>query len=236
MEKTITEINNKTLKQPLVVDGMGHITRAGLPVNTFEKANHLAIHLRFTDGTSKDLYVHQLVGLAFFKVLTSRKNKTAIHHKNGNKFDNRLENLELTSLAGNVKNYWHKEAQTQSETVYDEEKIADGLVTLKHKGILIPDYSISITGQVFKWNKKVNKWQEIKRYVGNKKYPSNVLVSIHGHGVSLPQLMAQNFMKLEDRKFKVHQIDRGNGFENDFTIRNLRVAYSGDSVVKKTVA
>ncbi|MFP7153297.1 HNH endonuclease [Weissella paramesenteroides] len=236
MEKTITEINNKTLKQVLVVDDMGHVFRNNEPVNTFEKANHLAIHLRFTDDTSKDLYVHQLVGLAFFGVLTSRKNKTAIHHKNGNKFDNRVSNLELTTFGENIKNYWHIEAQTQSKTVYDEEKIADGLVTLKHKGILIPDYSISITGHVYKWNKKVNKWQEIKRYVGNKKYPSNVLVSIHGHGISLSQLMAQNFMKLEDRKFKVHQIDRGNGFENDFTIRNLRVAYSGDSVVKETVA
>lgn len=37
MEKTITEINNKTLKQVLVVDDMGHITRAGLPVKTFEQ-------------------------------------------------------------------------------------------------------------------------------------------------------------------------------------------------------
>lgn len=236
MKKEIKAINNKELKQALVVDDMGHIYKNNELVKPFEKANHLAIYLTFSDGTVKSLYVHQLVGLAFFGVLTSRKNKTAIHHKDGNKFNNRLENLELTTISDNLKKYWHKEAQTQSETVYDEEKIADGLVTLRHEGILIPDYSISITGQVYKWNKKVSKWQEVKRYLGNKKYPSNVLVSIHGHGVSLPQLMAQNFMKLEDRKFKVHQIDRGNGFENDFTIRNLRVAYSGDSVVKETVA
>ena len=65
MEKIITEINNKTLKQALTVDDMGHITRAGQPVKTFEQSGHLAVYLTFTDGTNRNIYVHQLVILAF---------------------------------------------------------------------------------------------------------------------------------------------------------------------------
>lgn len=240
MEKIITEINNKTLKQALTVDDMGHITRAGQPVKTFERANHLAVYLKFADGTDKILYVHQLVGLAFFGVLTSRENGLAVHHINTNKFDNRLENLALTTRGNNIKNYFHEETIKLQDTKYNEERIAEGLVTLKHKGILYPKQAISITGQVYQWNKKAEKWQEQSRYVGNKKYTSNALVNVNGHGTSLGQLMAENFMiEPTGKRYKVYQKDTGaNGeFTNDFSIRNLVMVINGKSaVLNKTVA
>lgn len=240
MEKTITEINNKTLKQALTVDDMGHITRAGQPVKTFEQSGHLATYLKFTDGTSRNIYVHQLVILAFKGVLTSRKNGLAVHHINTNKFDNRLENLEVTTKGMNIKTYVRQETMDLQDTIYNEERIADGIVTLKHKGILYPKQAISITGDVYQWNKKVEKWQKQSRYVGNKKYPSNVSVNVNGHGTSLGQLMAENFMITpKDKKFKIYQKDTGinDEFANDFSIRNLALVVKGKSVTKnKTVA
>ena len=240
MEKIITEINNKTLKQALTVDDMGHITRAGQPVKTFEQSGHLAVYLTFTDGTNRNIYVHQLVILAFKGFLTSRENGTAVHHINTNKFDNRLENLALTTRGNNMKKYFHEETIKLQDTEYNEERIADGIVTLKHKGILYHKQAISITGQVYQWNKKVEKWQEQSRYVGNKQYPSNVTVNVNGHGTSLGKLMAENFMiEPTGKRYKVYQKDTGtNGeFTNDFSIRNLAMVINGKSaVLNKTVA
>lgn len=240
MEKTIETINGKTLKQVIVADDMGHITRAGQPAKTFEQSGHLATYLQFKDGTGRNIFVHQLVVLAFKGVLTSRENGLAVHHINTNKFDNRLENLEITTNGMNIKKYVRQETMDLQDTVYNEEKITDGIVTLKHKGILLPDYAISITGDVYKWNKKLEKWQIRTRYVGNKKYPSNVLVNILGHGTSLGQLMAENFMITpKDKKFKIYQKDTGinDEFANDFSIRNLALVVKGKSVTKnKTVA
>lgn len=238
MEKTITKINNKTLVTPLVVDDMGHITRAGQPVKTYDRVNHLAVYLKFTDGTGRNIFVHQLVILAFKGVLTSRENGLAVHHINTNKYDNRLDNLELTTKGMNTKKYFRLETINLQDTIYNEEKITDGIVTLKHKGILLPDYAISITGDVYKWNKKVNKWQIRTRYVANKAYPSNVSVNILGHGTSLGQLMAENFMIIpKDKKFKVFQKDVGinDEFANDFSIRNLALVIKGKSVTKNKV-
>lgn len=230
MEKTITTINGKTLKQALVVDDMGNIYKNGVLVKPTVQSNHLSTNITFTDGVNKRFYIHQLVMYAFKGVMSSKKNNSAVHHVNGDKFDNRLINLKFTTVSDNLTTYLHSEAQGQSETIYDEARITDGVVTLKYKGILLPDYAINVAGQVMKFNKKTNQWKVLKQFIGNKKYPSNVVVNIQGHGVSLSQLMAENFMKIDkSRKFKVFQIDKGNGFENDFYIYNLRIAYKGDS-------
>lgn len=230
MKKEIKAINNKELKQALVVTDMGEVYKNGALVKPYVRANHLSTNITFTDGVNKSFYIHQLVMYAFKGVMSSKKNGTAVHHVNGDKFDNRLENLELTTVSDNLTTYLHSEAQGQSETVYDEARITDGVVTLRHRGILLPDYAINVAGQVMKFNKKTNQWKVLKQSVANKKYPSNIVVSIEGHGVSLSQLMAENFMKIDkSRKFKVFQIDKGNGFENDFYIYNLRIAYKGDS-------
>jgi len=240
MEKTIETINNKTLKQALTVDDMGHVYKNGEPVKPYNQCDHLAINITFTDGTNRNIYVHQLVMYAFKGVLTSHKNGTAVHHINTNKFDNRLENLALTTRGMNSKKYFHEETIKLQDTKYNEERIADGIVTLKHKGILYPKQAISITGQVYQWNKKAEKWQEQSRYVGNKQYPSNVTVNVNGHGTSLGKLMAENFMiEPTGKRYKVYQKDTGaNGeFTNDFSIRNLAMVINGKSaVLNKTVA
>lgn len=229
MIKTLNEINGNKLKITIEVTDDGEVYKNGKLVTPFVISHHLATSVAFVDGTRRNMYVHQLVMYAFTGKLSNKAEGTAIHHINSRKFDNRLVNLELTTTGNNVTKYVHNEAQNQSTTVYDEARITDGVVTLKHKGLLLADYAINIAGEVLKWDKSLNQWKIQNQYIGNNRYPSNVLVNVNGHGVSLSQLMAENFMILENRKFKVFQVDKGNGFENDFHIYNLRVACSGDS-------
>lgn len=52
------------------------------------------------EGVSKHNQLHQLVAKAFLEHVPNR-NKTCIDHINGNKFDNRLENLQEISVREN---------------------------------------------------------------------------------------------------------------------------------------
>lgn len=55
------------------------------------------------DGKRVKLSVHRLIGLAF---VNGYQEGLTINHINGNKTDNRIENLEWVSLADNTKHQW----------------------------------------------------------------------------------------------------------------------------------
>lgn len=68
-----------------------------------DKAQIYPTVLLSVNGEKKTLRVHRLVAMAF---LTPVEGKTHVNHKNGNHFDNRVENLEwVTQKENNLHSY-----------------------------------------------------------------------------------------------------------------------------------
>lgn len=177
------------------------------------------VRLPLANGGSKRVYVHQIMATIFYGTLTSKDNGLAVHHVNGNKQDNRVDNLKIITQAENVRYYNHVETQREVAP-YNDERIKEGRVTLRLNGQLLPEYSIDITGNVFRW--KNNEWVELKRYVANKNYPSNITINVNNHMYSLGKLMAENFMELDSYKnYRVFQKDVDGEYVNNFFIKNL---------------
>jgi len=62
------------------------------------KWNYLQVVL-YKNGKSKTLYVHRIVAEIFIKKI---KNKTQVNHKDGNKLNNNVENLEWCTAKENI--------------------------------------------------------------------------------------------------------------------------------------
>lgn len=71
-----------------VLKGRGYNTNMGLRVSLWK------------DGKCKDWLVARLVAMTF---LGFPKESDTVNHKNGNRLDNRIENLEWLSLADNIR-------------------------------------------------------------------------------------------------------------------------------------
>jgi len=226
MHKKITNINGRELKNKMIVTSLGEVVVNGKVQHQSMRGGYKTVNLTFVDGYSK-IYVHQLVMYVFQDVLTTRENGLVIHHIDGDKTHNNLDNLMVVTRGQNVKYYQHVEAQEKNETQYNMSNVEKKIVPLKRKGVEVKDYAIDIWGEVMKFNHKRDMWEVLPMYQAGK-VPSNVVVNINGRGVSLGQLMAENFFITEpERKFRVHQLDTGEGFQNDFYVSNLRIAYVG---------
>jgi len=68
-----------------------------------DRAGYLTVRLS-KQGKTSTQYVHRLISLAFVDIL---EDKPYVNHINGNKLDNRIENLEWVTHAENIQHAYH---------------------------------------------------------------------------------------------------------------------------------
>lgn len=107
---------------------------------------------------NKNYYLHRLLAEAF---LSTFNNKLSINHINGNKLDNRLENLECISLSANTKHAHviginNNKGENNRSSKLSKKEVLDIYNSTEKYIILSKKYNISISTISLIKNKK--KW------------------------------------------------------------------------------
>lgn len=76
-------------------------------------SGYRSVKLTFENSRQQRFYVHRLVAMHF--IPNDNKNKTFVNHKNGDKLDNRVENLEWVTPRENNLHYYQKLQQEKKE-------------------------------------------------------------------------------------------------------------------------
>jgi len=77
---------------------------------TLDKHGYYKVNIADSSGKKKNRFIHRLVGIAF---IDNPEHKPVINHKDANKTNNRLENLEWATLSEN-----HQHAQENDLIAY----------------------------------------------------------------------------------------------------------------------
>lgn len=184
------------------------------------------VSLTYTGRVYKNTGIHRLVLFGFKQEWSSREDKTTVHHINTVTNDNHISNLKLISNSDNVLRFF-RGADNQSEIAnqeYLDERIAQQVVPMVHKGEVVKGYSIDAFGHVYHENKQ-GKLVEVSLSVANPKYPTNKNVKFNGTSASIHGLMAENFLKVPSGKYKALLIDK--------TLDNPYIATNIYTVAKK---
>lgn len=128
------------------VSDRGHVRRVAQYRNSTEKplkASIVAGYPRITlckDNVRRAALVHRVVAEAFIGMGPNM----VINHKNGNKTDNRLSNLEVCTRSENERHKWHTLKRGVLNNVKITRKIADQI-----RALYGPEWSYSKLGKRF---------------------------------------------------------------------------------------
>ncbi|MBU7556842.1 HNH endonuclease [Weissella paramesenteroides] len=191
-----------------------------------ETRGYKHINLQLTDGSWASLGTHRLIHFADKFEWSSKADGTAIHHINTITDDNRAINLEMLTNSDNVLRFFdgrdnQEEIKNQE---YLDERIAQEIVPMMHKGEVVKGYSIDAFGHVYHENKQ-GKLVEVSLSVANPKYPTNKNIKFNGTSASIHGLMAENFLITPKGKYKALLIDK--------TLDNPYIATNIYTVAKK---
>lgn len=97
-------------------------------------SGYRSVKLTFENSKQQRFYVHRLVAEHFIEN-PDPKNKTTVNHINGDKLDNRVENLEWVSPRENNLHYYQKIRQEVKEKKHFEKPIPVIQYDLEHNKI-----------------------------------------------------------------------------------------------------
>lgn len=100
------------------------IGKRGKPMKgRIDKCGYREVVLSYYPDFQKQVLVHRLVLSAFSPIENSENYD--VNHKNGNKLDNRLENLEWCTHSENIKHSYGNGLQTKVTNLYGTYKVLD---------------------------------------------------------------------------------------------------------------
>lgn len=168
------------------------------------------------DGKRKEFRINQLVAKYFLNPLYDKYN---IIHKNGNKLDDSVDNLEIKKLNTCIKVIINDNTKTIDEVI-NELNLDNSKIWKFVKDNT--NFVISNDGIVFYIVSK----QELKQYTNKKKYIYVVLNSIK-HFVHI--LLAKTFLELDESKY--YNVSHKDGNKNNNNENNLIIRYKQDDKI-----
>jgi len=91
----------------------------------------MKVKLTSDKGFAKTFSTHRLVGMAFLGLDPNSKSKKVIDHKDGNKRNNKLSNLELVTQSENVRRAHANKPKRQKNKISNLETQMEILETLR---------------------------------------------------------------------------------------------------------
>lgn len=93
----VSTASRSRVKSPKDLSNTNHTIRPAI-----KKDGYYGVRLKGR-GNSKNVYIHRLVAIAF---IPNPDHKQQVNHKNGDKLDNRVENLEWVTARENTIHAW----------------------------------------------------------------------------------------------------------------------------------
>lgn len=163
------EISNfgrvKSLKRK---SSIGRLLRARFLSPKLDRSGSYNIELRFPDGTKRGYYIYRLMAVAF---IPNPENKAQVNHKNGNRKDNKLENLEWATPSENMMHKFRVlksppvgekpviQLSLSGDTIQEFKSVLEAArqLGIDHRGITqcVLGYNKSASG--FKWERPLSK-------------------------------------------------------------------------------